>query len=134
MTHRVELVRGDITKIPADAIVNAANANLTVGGYVGQAIHDAAGPELAEACLKVPCSRAGDAVITGACLLPARYVIHAVGASWHGGTRHEAEELARTYRRCFAFAALKMASAGILVMSPRTSSMRWVIARPALRH
>ena len=104
-SEKITLHRGDITKLHVDAIVNAANAQLTPGGGVGNAIHAAAGPELREECAKLPACREGDAVITGAYRLPAKHVIHAVGPSWHGGKRHEAEKLARTYQRAFALAA-----------------------------
>jgi len=105
MPGKIELFLGDITTLTADAIVNAANPGLTPGGAVGLAIHRAAGPELKEECMSL--SRGchpGDAVITGAYRLSAKYVIHAVGASWHGGDKGECEQLARTYGRCFALA------------------------------
>jgi len=102
---RIELFRGDITTLAADAIVNAANPGLTPGGAVGMAIHRAAGPELKAECMSLMrgCHQ-GDAVITGAYRLSATYVIHAVGPSWHGKDNGETELLARTYRRCFALA------------------------------
>jgi O-acetyl-ADP-ribose deacetylase (regulator of RNase III) len=105
MRSGIELVRGDITTLSVDAIVNAANPGLTPGGAVGMAIHRAAGPELKAECMSLMRGcHPGDAVITGAYRLPARYVIHAVGPSWHGGGNEEAERLASTYRRCFALA------------------------------
>jgi O-acetyl-ADP-ribose deacetylase (regulator of RNase III) len=105
MPTGIELFRGDITTLQVDAIVNAANPGLTPGGAVGLAIHRAAGPELKAECLSLMRGcHPGDAVITGAYRLSAKHVIHAVGASWHGGNNHEAETLARTYRRCFALA------------------------------
>jgi O-acetyl-ADP-ribose deacetylase len=102
--RRIELFHGDITTLSADAIVNAANPQLTPGGAVGLAIHRAAGPELEAECRSLPrhC-HPGDAVITGAYRLSAKYVIHAVGASWLGN-QGEDEQLARTYRSCFALA------------------------------
>jgi hypothetical protein len=105
MPGKIELFQGDITTLTADAIVNAANPGLTPGGAVGLAIHRAAGPELKEECISLGRGcHPGDAVITGAYRLSAKYVIHAVGASWHGKDQGESEQLARTYRRCFALA------------------------------
>jgi O-acetyl-ADP-ribose deacetylase (regulator of RNase III) len=105
MRPGIELFRGDITTLSADAIVNAANPGLTPGGAVGLAIHRAAGPELAAECMSLMRGcHPGDAVITGAYALSAKYVIHAVGPSWHGGAEDESARLARTYRRCFALA------------------------------
>jgi O-acetyl-ADP-ribose deacetylase (regulator of RNase III) len=101
----IELFRGDITTLSVDAIVNAANPSLTPGGAVGLAIHRAAGPELKAECMSLMRGcHPGDAVITGAYQLVAKYVIHAVGPSWMGGSNFEAERLARTYQRCFALA------------------------------
>jgi O-acetyl-ADP-ribose deacetylase (regulator of RNase III) len=104
VTDRITLFRGDITQLCVDAIVNAANHQLTVGGAVGRVIHAAAGPELLAECMTYPRCRDGKAVITGGYRLQARYVIHAVGPSWHGGNRGEAALLARTYRSCFELA------------------------------
>ncbi|MDO8964189.1 MAG: macro domain-containing protein [Coriobacteriia bacterium] len=99
----IHLVRGDITRFAADAIVNAANPELLPGGGVSGAIHHAAGPALAQECVLV--SRwhglvsAGEAVATGAGnLAGARRVIHAVGPVWRGGTMNEPELLADAYR------------------------------------
>lgn len=80
MLAKIELFRGDITTLAVDAIVNAANTSLTPGGAVGLAIHRAAGPGLVAECMTKPNCHPGDAVITGAHNLPARYVIHAVGS------------------------------------------------------
>jgi O-acetyl-ADP-ribose deacetylase (regulator of RNase III) len=88
----------DITKLHVDAIVNAANPALSPGGGVCGAIHRAAGPELARACAEQGGCPTGDARITPGFALPARYVIHAVGPVWHGGTRGEPELLAGAYR------------------------------------
>ena len=89
----------DITTLQVDAIVNAANSSLAPGGGVCGAIHRAAGPELARACAKVQPCAVGDARITPGYLLPARFVIHAVGPIWHGGHAGEPELLASAYRR-----------------------------------
>ena len=100
----IEIVRGDITLLDVDAIVNAANSALAGGGGVDGAIHRAAGPELARACLaSAPCAP-GDAVITPGFGLGARYVIHAVGPKWTGGENGEPEVLRSTYDRSFAVA------------------------------
>jgi O-acetyl-ADP-ribose deacetylase (regulator of RNase III) len=102
--ERIELFRGDVTTLAADAIVNAANSQLSPEGR-SVSIHRAAGPELEAECMSLRRGvHAGDAVITRAYRLQAKYVIHAVGASWHGGKRRESEELASVYRRCFALA------------------------------
>src|SRR3989454_6170063 len=100
------LLQGDITKVQADAIVNAANSRLAGGGGVDGAIHRAGGPSImAETRQRYPAGcPTGDAVITGAGQLPARYVIHAVGPIWNGGQRHEAEQLASAYQKSLAVA------------------------------
>jgi O-acetyl-ADP-ribose deacetylase (regulator of RNase III) len=94
----------DITTLKVDAIVNAANSSLARGGGVCGAIHDAAGPELARACGGLGYCPTGEARITPGFNLPARFVIHAVGPVWHGGTAHEAELLASAYRSSVALA------------------------------
>ena len=88
----------DITRLPVDAIVNAANTTLSPGGGVCGAIHRAAGPELAVACARVAPCPAGEARLTPGFRLPARFVIHAVGPVWSGGRSGEAELLASAYR------------------------------------
>jgi O-acetyl-ADP-ribose deacetylase (regulator of RNase III) len=103
MKTRAEIV--DITTLNVDAIVNAANEQLAPGGGVCGAIHRAAGSELARACTaQSPCPT-GDARITPGFKLPARFVIHAVGPVWHGGTAQEAELLASAYRSALRLAA-----------------------------
>jgi O-acetyl-ADP-ribose deacetylase (regulator of RNase III) len=91
---------GDITRLEVDAIVNAANSALLVGGGVDAAVHEAAGEaDLMAACSSLGGCRTGDAKATPGFALPARWVIHAVGPVWRGGGEHEAELLASCYRR-----------------------------------
>jgi len=97
------LVQGDITKIKADAIVNAANAGLRGGGGVDGAIHDAGGPSIMAECRKIGGCPTGSAVATTAGDLPAKYVFHAVGPIYEGSPE-DARLLASAYRACLALA------------------------------
>jgi len=94
----------DITTLAVDAIVNAANEQLAPGGGVCGAIHRAAGPELARACAELGPCPTGDARITPGFRLPAKFVIHAVGPVWQGGSAGEAERLAGAYRASLTLA------------------------------
>lgn len=102
MNIRARIV--DITTLNVDAIVNAANTELVPGGGVCGAIHRAAGPELAVACARLAPCPTGEARVTPGFLLPARFVIHAVGPVWHGGSHGEPELLASAYRASLALA------------------------------
>jgi len=97
----IEILRGDITKIEVDAIVNAANTSLLGGGGVDGAIHKAGGKIILEDCQKIRNKqggcKVGDAVLTTAGALPAKFIIHAVGPVWNNGRNNEEELLSKAY-------------------------------------
>jgi O-acetyl-ADP-ribose deacetylase (regulator of RNase III) len=100
----IEILTADITSLPVDAIVNAANSALAGGGGVDGAIHAAAGSELAAELRRYPGCPTGSAVITRGYRLPARFVIHAVGPVWRGGEQGEADLLRSAYDTSFELA------------------------------
>ena len=107
----ISVIKGDITTISADAIVNAANTSLLGGGGVDGAIHRKGGSKILEECMQIRnrqggC-RVGEAVITTGGNLPAKYVIHTVGPVWHGGNRNENELLSSAYKSSLAIAEEK---------------------------
>lgn len=136
----IETWLGDITELDVDAIVNAANEQLAAGGGVCGAIHDAAGPELADECARVGTCPTGDARATGGYELPARWVIHAVGPVWQGGNHDEVALLASAYRRSIEVAdglgassiAFPSISTGIYGFPPALAAQTAVAALRAL--
>lgn len=110
---RVRLVRGDITNMETDAIVNAANSSLMGGGGVDGAIHRRGGPTILEECKKIRATEwpqglpTGKAVITSGGNLKAKYVIHTVGPVWRGGNQGEPELVAQAYQNSLKLASEK---------------------------
>ena len=152
---RIEVVQGDITTLAVDAIVNAANETLLGGGGVDGAIHRVAGPGLLAECQALPEERpgvrcpTGEARITWAHRLPARYVIHTVGPIWRGGTAGEPTLLANCYRASLHLAAqhgvasiaFPAISCGVYGYPPELATRHavaevqtWLAAQPLPRH
>jgi O-acetyl-ADP-ribose deacetylase len=103
---QIEFVKGDITRVAADAIVNAANSKLAGGEGVDGAIHRAGGPSILEECRKIGSCPTGSAVATSAGKLPAKYVLHTVGPVYHGKEK-DVEQLATCHLTCLDLAAEK---------------------------
>jgi O-acetyl-ADP-ribose deacetylase (regulator of RNase III) len=108
MRHKIDIIKGDITKVSVDAIVNAANTSLLGGGGVDGAIHRAGGQAILEDCRKINSRqggcKVGQAVITTAGKLPSKYVIHTVGPVWNGGQKKEAQKLTDCYNNSLQLA------------------------------
>ncbi|MCS3867498.1 O-acetyl-ADP-ribose deacetylase (regulator of RNase III) [Chryseobacterium ginsenosidimutans] len=105
---KIELIKGDITKIKADAIVNAANSSLLGGGGVDGAIHRVGGKQILDECIEIrnrqgKC-KTGEAVVTTAGNLPAKYVIHTVGSVWNNNEEKSSELLANCYKNSLKLA------------------------------
>ena len=131
MNTNIIIIKGDITTLEVDAIVNAANPSLMGGGGVDHAIHRAAGPELKEACRPLRGCHTGFAKITEGFNLKAKHVIHTVGPVWNNGTNAEEQLLASAYRTCMEI-ALKHNLTSIAFPSISTGAYRFPFEKATL--
>jgi len=130
MKTRIELFKGDITKVKADAIVNAANTTLLGGGGVDGAIHRAAGFGLLEECRRIGGCKTGEARITKGYNLPAEFVIHTAGPVWHGGDSDEEKLLGSCYSNSLELAKTYNLKR-VAFPSISTGAYRFPVARAA---
>src|SRR5439155_7671627 len=129
-TGRILVIQGDITRQRVDVIVNAANATLLGGGGVDGALHHVAGPELLAECRTLGGCPTGEARITRAYRLPARWVVHTVGPVWRDGSHGEDELLASCYRSALVLADQQQAKT-IAFPSISTGAYRFPVERAA---
>lgn len=131
MSGKIEVVKGDITKLNVDAVVNAANNSLLGGGGVDGAIHRAAGLKLVLECAKLHGCKTGEAKMTKGYKLPANWIIHTVGPVWHGGDKGEDELLAACYRNSLKV-AVENGIKTIAFPSISTGAYRFPVERAAV--
>lgn len=127
---KIKIIKGDITKVKTEAIVNSAAKELLGGGGVDGKIHEAAGPKLFAECLKLGGCKTGQAKLTKGYNLPAKYVIHTVGPIWVDGEENEEEDLASCYRNCLNVAVDNNIKS-IAFPSISTHSLRFPIEKAA---